>query len=263
MRRIIKGKCYDTETARVVGCWDNSPVDVPSDFISAVLYCKRTGEYFIAWVASDESCLTPAGGDVVPLSFAEARRWAYDHLDPDGFSREFRTEPDAEEVISVRVPAAVKRALMDEVSATGKTQAEVVSASVLEWTRRKPVAAGGYSVAFGSAGQGGGFSGCGVDRREEPGASERSSFMAGSDVMAALGIEVDGFGGSACADSDPDDGMIGPDTVLDCLCNICNEHFSARADELMAGAGCPRCNPGSWVGVAARARKAWDESFND
>ena len=46
MRKIIANKSYDTNTASLVGAWDNREYG-NLDYVSESLYRKRTGEYFI------------------------------------------------------------------------------------------------------------------------------------------------------------------------------------------------------------------------
>ena len=47
MKKIINGKKYDTETARMVGCfvWEKNKEDV--NYSVEILFCKKTGEYFL------------------------------------------------------------------------------------------------------------------------------------------------------------------------------------------------------------------------
>lgn len=67
MKKIIKGKVYETEKASLVGS--------SSD---ASLYRKRTGEYFMY-----------DGERITPLGYDEAARWAADHLPHDEYQAAF------------------------------------------------------------------------------------------------------------------------------------------------------------------------------
>lgn len=63
MRKVIRGRVYDTDTAKLMGsCGD------------ATLYRKRTGEYFIQYFFSGE------GYHIVPMSSSDAFAWADEHL---------------------------------------------------------------------------------------------------------------------------------------------------------------------------------------
>ena len=96
MRKVIRGKLYDTGTAREVGEWSDG---YPSDFryVSETLYCKRTGEYFVhgeggAMSRYAESCgqnQWQGGEAITPLTYDAAREWAEGHLDADEYEAEF------------------------------------------------------------------------------------------------------------------------------------------------------------------------------
>ena len=111
MRKVIKGKLYDTETATRVGEWSDGYV---SDFrfVCETLYRKRTGEYFIhgeggPMSAYAESCgqnQWQGGKAIKPLTYDEARIWAEVHLDADEYEAEFGIpDEDAEHDLHVIV----------------------------------------------------------------------------------------------------------------------------------------------------------------
>lgn len=96
MKKIINGKVYDTDKAEELGIYEYSN---PSDFrhISETLYRKRTGEFFI-WGAGGpmtkyaravEQNSWSGGQRIMPMSFAEAREWAEEHLDADDYEKIF------------------------------------------------------------------------------------------------------------------------------------------------------------------------------
>ena len=47
MQKIIRGKKYDTDTAKEVCCYSNNLPFGDFDWIQETLYVKRTGEYFL------------------------------------------------------------------------------------------------------------------------------------------------------------------------------------------------------------------------
>lgn len=91
MKTIIKGRKYNTETAKEVG-WDNNG-RAGFEFCEEHLYLKRTGEFFIhGWGGpSSKYCrsvgLNEWSGDekIIPLTNEEARKWAENHLNPDEY----------------------------------------------------------------------------------------------------------------------------------------------------------------------------------
>lgn len=114
MKKIINNKVYDTDTARELGMDSYSN---PSDFNywHEALYQKRTGEFFLYGEGGpmsryarsiDQNCWS-GGEKIMPLSAANARQWAEEHLDADDYEAIFGLpDEDAERVmLSVQLPA--------------------------------------------------------------------------------------------------------------------------------------------------------------
>ena len=72
MKAIIKGRKYDTTTAKEVG-WDNNGRGGPSS-----KYCRSVG--LNEW-SGDEK--------ITPLTTEEAKKWAESHLRPDEYDKIF------------------------------------------------------------------------------------------------------------------------------------------------------------------------------
>ena len=47
MKKIIRGRQYDTDTAQRIGSWDNGLSGTDLEYTSETLYRKRTGEFFL------------------------------------------------------------------------------------------------------------------------------------------------------------------------------------------------------------------------
>ncbi|MCQ4774944.1 hypothetical protein NE634_14595 [Lacrimispora saccharolytica] len=96
MKKIINGKKYDTETARVVGSWSYGN---PGDFRYQVetLYCKKTGEYFLEgeggpltdYRTSVGTNSWTGGCQLIPYTLEEAQQWAMQYMDGDDYEEEF------------------------------------------------------------------------------------------------------------------------------------------------------------------------------
>lgn len=132
MRKIIKGKMYDTDTAVSIGDWGTG-YRSDLDYCGETLYRKRTGEYFVHGEGGARSKYAQpdfggwsGGSAIVPLSYDAAREWAERHLDADTYETEFGKVSEGEAVVSARVSLAAKRALEREAVRTGETQARVV-----------------------------------------------------------------------------------------------------------------------------------------
>lgn len=87
MKRIVKGKAYNTETAERVGSWDNGYCTNDFNYCSEDLYRKKTGEFFLhgeghalSIYASHEGNSSGWGEQIIPLTYQEAQEWAEKHL---------------------------------------------------------------------------------------------------------------------------------------------------------------------------------------
>jgi hypothetical protein len=136
MKKIISGKRYDTDTAKVIAEHEEGYV---GDFAyyRETLYKKRGGEYFLHGYGHAASRYAEnlgegrwgAGEGIVPLSYDEARKWAEANMDADAYEAEFGVVEDdgTSTTITVRIPSHLKAALDRRCAATGKGQSEVVA----------------------------------------------------------------------------------------------------------------------------------------
>lgn len=96
MRKVIKGKVYDIDTAKELLTYTHSN---PRDFgyVRETLYIKKTGEYFLdgeggpatkyrEWIDSNS---WSGGQKVTPLTEAEARTWVEERFDADQYEQIF------------------------------------------------------------------------------------------------------------------------------------------------------------------------------
>jgi hypothetical protein len=139
MRKIIKNKVYDTETARLVGDWDNDMSVTDFDWFQEQLYQKRTGEYFIYGEGNARSPyaehaygMWQGGEAITPVSPEQAREWAEEHFDAADYEREFGTpaEDDSTALIQCYIGAATKAEIDRRRYASGKTIAEVIEDAI-------------------------------------------------------------------------------------------------------------------------------------
>ena len=136
MKKIIKGKLYDTETAKRLGEYEPIPYRSDFNWFCETLYQKRTGEFFLhgdgnAASKYSRSCgQNERGGDekIIPLSFSEAQKWVEEHLDGDEYIEIFGNpeEADKKQVISVSVTDATYRRLKEIAAETGKPMGEII-----------------------------------------------------------------------------------------------------------------------------------------
>lgn len=136
MRKIIRKKVYDTETARRVGSeWDNGYSVSDFGYCAEQLYRKKTGEYFLhgeggAQSKYARSCGRTAwcGGEaIIPLTYEAAREWAEEHLETEEYEAEFGT-PDEDERydLHTKISMAAWQTMSRAASAEGITVAAVI-----------------------------------------------------------------------------------------------------------------------------------------
>lgn len=96
MKKIIKNRLYDTDTAKVIGEYVYSNRRDFS-FYEETLYKKKNGEYFLHGIggglskyAESTGTNTWGGGEkIMPLTTDRAQEWAEQHLDTDEYIKEF------------------------------------------------------------------------------------------------------------------------------------------------------------------------------
>lgn len=110
MNKIIRGKRYDTETAKelAVESWS-----YPNNFDwwQETLYQKRTGEFFLhgeggansKYAEAIEQNCWGSGEKIIPLSYEEAQEWAEKYLDADEYEKIFGKIQDGSTVISLSI----------------------------------------------------------------------------------------------------------------------------------------------------------------
>lgn len=87
MQWTIDGKEYDTDTAKCVGRYKNTPYHNDVNFYEEMLYRKKTGEFFLYGQgnsASKYAYISPGGRRsfaqrIVPLTDEKAKEWMQQH----------------------------------------------------------------------------------------------------------------------------------------------------------------------------------------
>lgn len=121
MKKIIKGKVYDTDTATFLAEYDSGHGVTDFKHYAEELYQKKTGEYFIygeGGPASRYSQACPTGGwdggrKIVPLTYEQAREWAEKNLNADEYEEIFGevVEDDSRMTVTLSLSVgAVERA---------------------------------------------------------------------------------------------------------------------------------------------------------
>lgn len=136
MKKVIKGKLYDTEKAKRLGEYEPNPYRRDFNWFCETLYQKRTGEFFLRGDGNAASKYSRSCGQnewcgdekIIPLSFAEAQKWVEEHLNGDEYVEIFGDpeEADKKQVISVSVTDATYRKLKEIAAETGKPMGEII-----------------------------------------------------------------------------------------------------------------------------------------
>ena len=139
MKKIIKGKKYDTETATLIGS-DSS--GIPSDFSwwEETLYRKRTGEFFLHGAGGPmtkyaESCGQNSWGygeHIEPLSVKTAMEWAEKHLRSDEYEACFGdvSEDDSKKIVTYSLPERTIEKLKVMAAESGRSMSDIVALAI-------------------------------------------------------------------------------------------------------------------------------------
>ena len=142
MKKIIKNKVYDTDTAVEIGYWYNGCANNDFNFLEKELFRKKTGEYFLYMrggafteCATSDGNMTCGGEKIVPLSVDLAREFAHQYLPDDVAFAEFETYPDddTKQTVSIVLPTAIIENTRLAARSSGRKIGEVVAAALSEY----------------------------------------------------------------------------------------------------------------------------------
>lgn len=95
MKKIINGRKYDTDTAKLVGTYWNG--EVGFGYVREMLYRKKTGEFFLNGYGGPQTKYRKACGNncwcegetIIPMTEAEAKNWGEKSLESDEYEAIF------------------------------------------------------------------------------------------------------------------------------------------------------------------------------
>lgn len=136
MKKIIKGKLYDTDKAKLLGADGGNYGSF--DEWHEKLYQKRTGEFFLygeggprtRYAHSVGENMWSGGSMIIPLSVETAREWVEAHLDTEQYETIFGLPDENAEpaVLNINIPAK----LMAQIKANAAEQGKSITAYVTE-----------------------------------------------------------------------------------------------------------------------------------
>ena len=135
MKKIINGKMYNTDTARKVASCEHG--EGPRDFryYYETLYCKRTGEYFLAgeggpmtkYSVSTGQNSWRGGEKIIPLTYEQALAWGEEEMDADEYENEFGAVQEGETVhLHISLPADIADRIRKAAQAEGLSVSECI-----------------------------------------------------------------------------------------------------------------------------------------
>lgn len=136
MKKIINGRVYDTETAKCVAEWTNGGTWKDFYHVEENLYRKKTGEFFLfgeggprtQYAERVDNNMWGAGSRIMPVSYAEAKTWAEEHLDGDEYEAIFGevAEDSSRVQVCYSLSAATVETIKRRASELGISAGEVI-----------------------------------------------------------------------------------------------------------------------------------------
>lgn len=118
MQKIIRGKKYNTDTAKEVCCYSNNLPFGDFDWVQETLYVKRTGEYFLhgkggarSKYAVPDGDFMGGGSEIIPLSEADAKAFVEENGDTETYEKFFGEASEGETRTTIILSEATKKKL--------------------------------------------------------------------------------------------------------------------------------------------------------
>ena len=142
MKKVIRGRVYDTSTARHISSASGGGENCGGLFYwEENIYCKRTGEYFLhCWgnagsqYAEHHGTNSETGETIKPLTYSEAQKWAEKYMDGDEYIKEFG-EPEADytkKTIAISITQKAVDKLKKQAQVSDKSMSEIIEKLIEE-----------------------------------------------------------------------------------------------------------------------------------
>lgn len=137
MKKIINGRRYDTQTAKLVG---HTSYSTPGslDYWSEDLYRKKTGEFFLHGQGGPMSKYLERigenewsyGHEIRPISLDRAKAWAEKYLSADEYEETFGKVEEGKVQISTWIEESIKEEIDKLRDEKGITIADIIKEGV-------------------------------------------------------------------------------------------------------------------------------------
>ena len=143
MKKIINGSLYNTDTARIIGEWDNGYNGSDFNFCRETLHKTKAGKYFLHGEGGPMSKYSESRGNnewgsgehIEPLTPETAQEWAEEHLTADEYAAAFGEPEEAaegREAMNLSVPTDLKVRLEKLRSEKNMSISQLVEVAVRE-----------------------------------------------------------------------------------------------------------------------------------
>lgn len=138
MHKVINGKKYNTDTAKLLGTWCAECGSTDYKYFEEYLYRTKSGNFFIYGEGGPDSpyrqqieyCTWTGGESIIPISFEQAQRWAEKHLDGDEYEAIFGDVEDDAADATLTISAGALKRLRKIQSQSGKTLKAIIDEMV-------------------------------------------------------------------------------------------------------------------------------------
>lgn len=141
MKKVINGKMYSTESARMLGDWDNGIYGNDFNSMGETLYRTKSGNYFLygyggplTYYATVHGNNSGWGERIMPFTEERAKAWAEEKLSGEDYERIFGVVDDDSEYVSISasLPENLKEKMDNLRKSTGETISEFLSRIIRE-----------------------------------------------------------------------------------------------------------------------------------
>lgn len=137
MKKIIKGKLYNTDTAKLIGGWSNNLGNRDFNFLNESLYLTKSGAYFLYGEGGANTKYGESAGNnswsggeqIQPMSPLSAREWAEENLTAEEYNNAFGEPEEASDtkvILNISVSAEFKAMLIKMRGETGKSISQII-----------------------------------------------------------------------------------------------------------------------------------------
>ena len=133
MKKIINGKVYSTETAKLLGEWDNGYYGNDFKKCQEDLYLTKSGNYFthgsggpMSRYAVNHGNQTSCGEAINPISYEQAKQWAEEKLSGDEYEKIFGIADESKVILNIEISALAKQKLDKLKSETNQTLSAII-----------------------------------------------------------------------------------------------------------------------------------------